>query len=558
MKTPDKYIKTQSDRDAVASFCYWDDTEALKFKEFYEKWGVLTESCFAGQVGDTLKVIPWQWDEIILPWFSWRKPDGSRLKQKLFCFVPKKQNKSGLIALFALFHAFTEPAALCQIFASNQKQSKVIYNFAANTVRYGPLAKFIGKGGNNKIWLRENEKKIVWTTPQGIRAEIQAMASTPEGVSGPSASLVICDEISEWGGTHARTIWDRLQSSTAARSGQHMVISTPQFDREHIGFELWSLAKSLIDSDKSDPSILPIIYTVPEDAKCLCTKCKKQEEGEGWHCPEWWLKANPSIGYTTPQSYLEGKYREVQNNPMNEASFRTLTLGQWVGHAVQWIPSNIFGACRDLTFTEDDLHGKDTMVGIDMAYRYDLAAYVLAVQNLDQIYLLPRIFIPEKMATRKERMDRVPYSRWEKQGLLYLTEGDVIDPSFIREKIVEDSKNFNFLEVRFDKYGMEETRQILADELDCEVMELPQTPAYMGPPTAYFEQLVREKRIHWKNDILSWCVGNCTPKKSGDSVTVDKMRSTGRIDAAIAAIIALSGFNKDDTEFMEGGPCVFI
>lgn len=552
----EQYIKTASDRHAVeVEGCYWDETEANKFRDFYEAYGCLTERCHAGNVGDPIHLINWQWEEIILPYFAWKRPDGSRRFSKIYCFIPKKQNKSGLIAMLALYHLFNEPAALCQIFASNVKQSRVVFDFAQNTVRYGPLNPYIGKGGNNKIWIRESEKRLVWTNATGVRSSIQAMASTPEGVSGPSASLVICDEICEWGGTHARIIWDRLQSSTAARSGSHMVISTPQFDTSHIGFELWSEAKNIIDGVIINTGTLPILYTIPQDADCICGKCEGDKEA--WKCPEWWYRANPSIGITTPKKYLHDKFNEVLNNPLNEASFRTLNCGQWVGHAIQWIPSNVFIKCKE-DFNEADLHGKPAWIGIDMAHRYDLACYVVAVKRGDFIYLMPRIFIPEEMAERKEKMDRVPYRRWRDLGFVKFTNGDVIDPSEIRRQIMIDNENFDLQSVRYDKYGMEETRQILEEDLNCEVVELPQSAGHMGPPTAYFEQLVNEKRLKYSNEVLSWCLGNCTPKQTDDIVTVDKKRSTGRIDAVVASIIALSGINSDEDKYINGDPCFFV
>lgn len=514
----------------------------MKFKQFAETFGCITERCHGGNVGDPIQLIPWQWEEIIKPLYGWRKADGSKRFTEVGLWVPKKNNKSGLVSLLSLFHAMVEePAANCLVLASKVDQAKVCFNFAANTCRYGKLRSRLGK---NSLWIRDNVSEIRWTNKAGIRSVIKIMPTTPE-ISGPSASQVVYDELAEWGGTHARTIYDRLAGATAARGGLHVVLSTPQFDLTHLGYERYSYAKRVLDGDIIDPSFLPVIYGIPQDASCICGKCEGLKEA--WRCPEWWWKANPSVGITVPKSFYYEKYQKVQNNPIEEAAWRTLHCGQWVGHSEQWVASNVWADCKE-DFKEESLHGLPCYVGIDSARRYDLASYVIAVPKDDKVYLLPRFFMPRANALKKAEIDRVPYDRWESQGYITLTDGDVINPQILREHLLKDLANFEALEVRYDPYGFEESRQILEYDHGLPMVEVKQSANNMSPPTAHLERLILDGRLrHSGHPILTWCLGNCTTRTIDNQyVMIDKRRSTGRTDGITASIIAISGILADE------------
>lgn len=542
--------RTKADKRAIEEGCYYDPTEPDKVIKFYESFGCITENCHGGKVGDPVKIIPWQAD-LIRQLFGWRKNDGSRRFNELICFCPKKQNKSGLIALLSLYHIMTEPAALAYVIASKVDQARVCFNFAANTCRYGRLKQYIGKGNTKKtIWIRDNVNEIRWTDGKGIRNTVKVMPSTPEGVSGPSASLVVADEIAEWNATHAQIIWDRLAGAGAARSGLFCIISTPQFNKEHLGYHKWSYGKSILDGDNDDTTVLPVLYGVPEEAECICDGQHK----EGWRCPSWWKRANPSMGITVPESFYDDRYEKVKNSPMEEAAFRTLYAGQWVGHTSSWLSQTAWSACSE-QYTEEEFYSEDAIIGVDLARRHDLASYILAFKRDDVIYLLPRFYMPEEGAVKKEKTDRVPYRRWHQQGLITLTSSDSIDYQMILNDIVTDSEKFNILEVRYDPYGAESIRQALEFEHGLPCVEVKQCSSVMSSPTAELERRIIKKTLkHPDHPILNWNSENCTVREvdTDGRIMLDKRRSTNRIDGITASIIALSGWMamEDDGDLM--------
>src|SRR3972149_8083460 len=55
----------------------------------------------------------------------------------------------------------------------------------------------------------------------------------------------------------------------------------------------------------------------------------------------------------------------------------------------------------------------------------------------DLFFVLPFFWIPRDRILERARRDRVPYDAWEKQGLLRVTEGDVVDYRAVERDIVQ-------------------------------------------------------------------------------------------------------------------------
>lgn len=459
------------------------------------------------------------------------------------------------MSALAIYTALTKRGGSVYVIASDVKQASIVFNEAANMLELGELKNHLGNG-KGKIRIRRSNKKIEYTDKDGFRSTIDVLSSTPEGKSGWSADLIIYDEIAEWNATSARTIWDRLKNATAAKQGLRIVISTPQFDREHLGFERYTYAKKVLTGEVIDTTFLPIIYEIPEDAKCICgNQC-----GDGWKCPEWWWKANPAAGFSVPRQDYFDDFKTVLNNPREEARWRTLRCGQWVGHSDQWLSHVAWGSCYE-DFDEADFYntGEPCFVGIDGSSRGDLFAITYCIRRNGKYYLIPRAFSPRDLAKKKEETDRVPYRSWETEGYITLTSGDVIDPRAVLNCLIEDSQRFDFVDIRYDPNGLELFRQA-AEEEDLFLVEASQTPSVMAPPTAYLERLVKDRKIrHNGHPVLSWCIGNCTIKTDQqDRLMIDKRRVTGRIDLATSTILSLIGVMADEGDGDSDDPLCFL
>jgi phage terminase large subunit-like protein len=523
----------------------FDLAAAEKVREFLEYYCVQSKHPWTGK---PLQLLEWQWESIIKPLYGTyrvqRGPNGERLRRynRAIIYCPKKVGKTTLLAGLSLYHLFEYPGSECYCIASDVQQASVLYDQAADFVELGPLAEATYGGREKRLWVKRHYKSI---EDKKQKSKIKVLSSLPSGKSGFSANFIAYDELAEWNSTNARIIWDRLVNAGMARiNSMQIVISTAQYDRSHLGYEQYKLACDIRDEKIKDPTTLPVIYSL--------------DDNDDWQDEENWWRVCPSIGHTVSKDFYRSEFAKVKNSPSDETRFRTFLLCQWVGHTDQWVSSQKWSACGE-SFAEEDLHGLDATVAIDMARRSDLASYVLLIPKGEKVYLIPRFFIPRQNAKQKEKADKTQYSLWERQGHVVFTDGDVIDPSVIREHIAEDAKHFRIGEIRFDAYGMEETRQILEAE-GYEMMEVTQNSPNMSPATAHLERLILDGRIrHNNNPCLNWCLGNTTVKiDSHDRIMLDKMRSRGRIDGVVATVIGLTGLLAESEDDWTGAFCGII
>jgi phage terminase large subunit-like protein len=140
-----------------------------------------------------------------------------------------------------------------------------------------------------------------------------------------------------------------------------------------------------------------------------------------------------------------------------------------------------------------------------------------------------------------EIRDHVPYRDWERAGFIHLCDGDIIDYTQIEETIMEDRGRYQLRCLGTDPYLSRTLTQRLMDQ-GVEVIEIPQTMTGMSPAMKELERLIRaHEMLHVHNTAARWCFGNVRCAVDGnENQKPMKNRSTGRIDIAVAWIIAMA------------------
>lgn len=522
-------IKSKLDEIAVERGCYFDDELAHYVKEFIETYAIQSKHPWSGK---PLELTPWQWEEWILPFYSWKKADGTLRHNRVLAYLPKKCGKTALTAALGVYHLQEYPGSQCALIASSIKQAGNLFSNCCDYIELSPLG--------NKIKTHNHNKTITYDAE---RSNLEVLSSNPT-VSGGSYNFLAWDEIVEFAPATARIVWDRLKNSNAARTNSaQVIISTANYaNAEHIGVQLYRYAQDLL-SGKNDKDIqtLAIVKQVPLEAN--------------WREPASWYKHLP-IGLTVSKQYYQDEYDKAKGNPQDELAFRTFLLNQFVqSNQNAWIESSQWEACQK-DFDDSDLIGYGGVVAIDTARKYDLSGYVIAIEKQGVIHLLARAFIPAQIAEKKEKTDSVPYRMWADQGYVTLTAGDVIDPRTVREYLVADYERFNLSRCIYDPYNFEETRQLLEDSgLDC--VEFPQVYTSFSPVLAHFERAIIARKIaHNGNPCLSWCIGNAQIKRDNrGQIMLDKIKSNQRIDLAVCAAMSMQPYLVTAKDEWDGPLC---
>ena len=189
-----------------------------------------------------------------------------------------------------------------------------------------------------------------------------------------------------------------------------------------------------------------------------------------------------------------------------------------------------------------------------MSARLDLTALVLVAENdAQRIHLLPIAWTPEKTLTTRTQRDGAPYDAWHRQGDLKATPGLTIDYDHVLADTVEATEGMYLASIGFDNWNINQLRKDMARM----GIVLPLVPFIQGyksytPAIREFEVAATESRlIHGGHPVLRWCISNTVlvrqPGTPQQNRKPEKRRTYGRIDLAVAAIMAIGVMKCQDT-----------
>ncbi|HEY2838338.1 MAG TPA: terminase TerL endonuclease subunit, partial [Pirellulales bacterium] len=264
------------------------------------------------------------------------------------------------------------------------------------------------------------------------------------------------------------------------------------------------------------------------------------EEGDDWKSEETWKKANPALGDFRNIEEMRELFREAAHMPARETVFKQLYLNMWVESSARWLSSEAWNMGAD-PINPEDLRGQPCYAGLDLSTTTDLSALALVFPQSEGRYaVLPFCWCPADNARQRQNRDRAPYETWIRQGHLRATEGTSIDYDRIRADINELGKDFEIRKIAVDRWNATQLiTQLTGDGF--EVCAFGQGVRDMSAPTKELERLVLAGKLqHGGNPVLTWCASNVhvTIDPAGN-YKPDKSKSTDRIDAAVALIMAI-------------------
>ncbi len=464
--------------------------------------------------GQKLKLESWQRDGIIAPLFETFNPDGLRTYRTALIGIPRKAGKSTLGAALALRLLFKdgEPGAEVYSAAADRDQARIVFEIARGMVEANPGMSKIAKVYRNSI--------VVPRTGSTYKV-LSADAYTKHGLS-PHG--VIFDEL------HAqpnRELWDVLTTGQGARRQPLTIaITTAGYDRESICWELYEYGRKLESRQIEDPTFFFRWWGV--------------REGQQWDDESTWAEAQPNLGVSVGIDFLRTEAHQAKNLPARQNTFRRLYLNEWTQSQARWIDLGKWDASASLV-DETQLAGRRCYGGLDLASSTDVAALALDFPAPDGSHdVIWRFWVPEERVKDLDARTAGAASRWVREGRMFATEGDVIDYRTILAQIDRDAQTFDLAEVAYDRWGMTQLSQDLA-ESGMTVVPFGQGFASMSGPTKDLERLVlSETYRHGGNPVMRWMVDNVVTRMDpAGNVKPDKGRSTEKIDGVVAAVMAL-------------------
>jgi phage terminase large subunit-like protein len=133
----------------------------------------------------------------------------------------------------------------------------------------------------------------------------------------------------------------------------------------------------------------------------------------------------------------------------------------------------------------------------------------------------------------------VPYEAWRDSGFIITTPGETTDNAFIKGEILKLRKEYQILELGFDRTMAVD----LARSLELEGVKVTQIAQgfSLSPAIKRIEQLiVAHKFCTFEQPLVNWCFSNVSLAHGykGDS-RLERNKSREKIDAAAAAAMAM-------------------
>ncbi|MDE4192437.1 terminase large subunit [Phaeobacter gallaeciensis] len=481
------------------------------------RWGGMLQHTTGPMAGRPLKLEPWQ-EFRHGSVFGWKHAEtGLRRFRSTYHQVGKKNGKTtdtGVPMLYTqLFDGEAAPQGYCA--ATTKDQAGLLFKEMKRMIKRSP---FLGQV--MKVWRTSIE------TPRtdGLIACLSRDGNSSDGIN---PSFLARDEMHRW---TDRELADTIVESMIARDQPiDWVITTAGQDRASLCGELRDYGESVLRGAVEDDSFFGFIAEPPAD-------CDPAD-------PRFWAMGNPNLGVSKKVEAMQDTLKKALAIAGRMPNFKRFHLNLWTEGAETWIARDVWDqgmACAP--FDPAMLYGRKAWVGLDLSNKVDTTAIVVAVPVDGLIYLITYTFIPEgpKGFIQRAQTEKREYVGWRDQGWLEVHKGGTIDEDQLVNRLEWIRKAFDLQEVAYDPWGM----KYLADKLDKRrfpMVEHRQGYASMSNPMKRFEEKVAQNKIrHGGNPVLGWQVGNVhRDEDAAENVKPNKKKSTGRIDAAVAAIMAL-------------------
>lgn len=511
-----EYLITASDHKAIEEGCYFDIEAADRAVSFIETYYV------PANVGRPIKLMDWQRD-YIRRLYGWKTAQHFRRHKRATLSTGKKSGKTILQAGILLYELFggIQASPFCVSASTTATNASQIWKELDYSIRNSPkLSKYLT---SKQIKSLETYKTIAWKEKN---AKYKAFSSDAGSAEGENISALVVDEL------HAHQsdkLFRSLEYSTISRQdGVVLVISTAGHDQSSLWYDLFNYAKSVQNSEIIDTSVLPLIFSAPQDADI--------------DDPETWRASNPSLGISfSEDDFRKDLERAKQGGTSDLISFRRYRLNQWCQSDNAFIDPARFDLCRS-PLSESELAGKTLFVAADLSQTTDPCSVseVFALGNR-QFYIRNHCWVCEEAVKRRETTNLPKYRAFEADKSMTITKGTVNDYRLIKAHIMGLKAKYNLKEVVFDQYNaMEVCQELITERIT--VYRFPQTHKHYTSPTKEFEVAITEGRIkHDGNKMLRWALSNTIlDYDSWGNVKPSRDKSTDKIDAAISTLMAFA------------------
>lgn len=509
---------------------YFDADHARAVCDFYP---TMIKHSIGKDVGKPFVLQPWQ-AFAIASIFGWKRVDNHcRRFTKAYISVARKNGKSTLAAALCIFGAGFDRNPITGVFesvaqvvlaASKKEQAdKVTMAECIRMRAQSPHIASMSDHKNKQITYRHNGGHIV-------------TVGSDKAFDGLNPSIVQIDELHAFRsqGNQMEFI-NTMKTGSGSRSQPLFIVTTTAGSTSsEVWKSEWSYATGVAVGDHIDESYFTLSYELDEDDDPLD--------------PANWLKANPCLGVTMTEEYLESQAKPARVDKVALNRFTRYHGNRLVSNLDSAFDIDQYDKCEgELSdWSEADAFG----CGIDLGSRDDLAAFAIVAR-----------FDTGDIA-EDDHGDEHPVYRYEGRVFAYLAHDtvrdtsakpfvDFIDSGLIRQSkyplsdlerdVMEQCSEHGCYQVAFDPYQAQATGERLESE-GLEAVTMAQSTRHFNEPICELRQAIADGRFTHDGDrLLRWCIQNAVlVSDRNDRVMYAKAECAEKIDPVVALTMAFS------------------
>lgn len=493
---------------------FFDGDEANKVYKFISK---LTLD--KGKRGQKVKLLRFQFNILTSILCVKNRETGFRRFKEAHLNIGRKNGKGSLVNWIMVYLFFTEPVYGAEyiIVANTRDQATNLFNSILITIKSNKTLKKYVKITESKKMI---ERKKFNTT-------LRILSNDGSNLDSYASYIVVLDEIHEYKSDEAYSklitgmgLWDEpiMFTTTTASGGE---------DETNLEYQMYTYSKKIENNEVDDETFFYDIYESEKDCEIMDVKE--------------WIKANPALGMFKKIDDFIKLAKKATTMKVFENKFRRLYLNQHVStnkikNAINMEQWN--RALRDIKL--EDLKGMKAWNGMDLSSKNDITGFVQCFydNSIDKYIIYPHLFTARDTLQEREELDKNPYTRWVKEGLIQSFEGRYVKFNELLEYIIDLDNDNPTEKLGFDRWGSPTILNVL--ESNWNIVPLGQGTATMTQAINVFENLLNDERlIIANNEVFNFMAKNCIAIVSEGGVKYSKLKSKFKIDGIIAMLMAL-------------------
>ena len=476
--------------------------------------------------GRPLVLEPWQAFGIACL-FGWkRSEDQTRRFRKAYWSMGRKNGKSTLgAALAVLLASFDvnpstgQPEAVASVILCATKREQVEKVMYAEIERMRLQSRHI-KGMSEAI-----NKQITFAHNQG---SIRCVGSD-KPYDGLSPLAILQDELHAWK-EHHRGFYDTMQTGSGARQQPIIItLTTAGDDQSEIWLSEYKYAKGILNQEFRDEQVFAFCFELDEKDEVLNSAN--------------WIKANPNLGVSVKEDYLDqlakeakqdalalNRFKRYHGNQLVSSTTRAFNLEHWdqsEGSYSDWRDAAVIGAGVDLG-------GRNDLCSWSLCAKFPTGEYSGDETPIWRYEIRTQSYIA---TTTKRDLSKQPFAQWVHDDLIRRVEYPI---SQMERDLLNEFDRFGVDALAYDP-GQALPFAESMEQAGIKAARMGQNCSMFNTPICEFRAAMAEGRLmHNGNPLLRWCVGNAMLiENTQQHVMLNKRDSKSKIDPVVSSVMAM-------------------